>query len=148
MRQSRAQAEDHKFEAERNLRYCGSARVSLDVIHFRDDQLRELDEKHVESLIRQFRVEGCRRENVKNHIPVLISQSCLEVALRVSGLSAAALLNNTNNGYRKLQLPRGSYLTCLHGKHRIQAGREFLSPREKWWVADVYLAGEIVHDWN
>jgi hypothetical protein len=35
----------------------------------------------------------------------------------------------------------GYQLECLHGRHRIQAGREFLSPRNKWWAVDLYLAG-------
>ena len=144
MRQSRAQVEDQRFEAERSLKYRGAARVSLDALQFRNDQRRELDMEHVETLKKQFRVEGCRRENIKAHVPVLIDQSCLDTALRLSGFSAAVLLSNTHNGYPELQLPRGSHLTCLHGKHRIQAGREFLSPRDKWWVVDLYLAGELV----
>ncbi|KAK5400801.1 hypothetical protein LTR06_011261, partial [Exophiala xenobiotica] len=73
-------------------------------------------------------------------------QACLESALDLSRISAAALLTrNTNDpaavgDYPQLQVPVGVRLTCLHGRHRIQAALEFLPARDKWWIADLYLA--------
>jgi hypothetical protein len=53
------------------------------------------------------------------------------------------LLSNPRDRYPELVFPGGYQLECLHGRHRIQAGREFLSPRDKWWAVDLYLAGII-----
>ncbi|TAQ83715.1 hypothetical protein B7494_g7958 [Chlorociboria aeruginascens] len=37
-------------------------------------------------------------------------------------------------------LASGHHLTCLHGRHRIQAAREILPPTDAWWAVDLYLA--------
>jgi Protein of unknown function (DUF3723) len=141
MRQSRTKLEDSKFEAERRLKYRGTARIALEAIHLPEDP----DSRHVERLKGIFRKEGCRPEHIGNHVLLLIDQPCLDTALSISGLSPTALLQNTHNEYPELRLSSGGQIPCLHGKHRIQAGRECLSAREKWWVADLYLAGRFVH---
>ena len=143
MRPSRRQADNARFERERRGKYRGAARITLDVLHFSEKQSTTLDQENVEYLKEVFRREHCRREPVRNHVLVLIDQSCLDTALGLSGISAAALLT-TGDEYPELRLPAGVRLECLHGKHRIQAGREFLSPRDKWWIAELYLAGESV----
>lgn len=66
----------------------------------------ELDGKHVEDLKRQFGVEGCRRENVTNHVPVLIDQSSLDTAIRASEISTAALLRT-----RRIDIQNSGYLS-------------------------------------
>ena len=48
-----------------------------------------------------------------------------------------------SDGYPELAFPDGYQLECLHGKDRIQAAREFLSPRNKWWRVDLYPKGII-----
>lgn len=140
MRRSRSKLEDSRFEAERRLKFRGAARVGLEAIHLTEKP----DEERVERLKGIFREEGCRPEHIGNHVLLLIDQPALDVALRISELSSTALLHNTRNEYPELRLPAGSQLACLHGKHRIQAGRECLSARDKWWVADLYLAGVFV----
>ncbi|KAL5345257.1 hypothetical protein ACLOAV_009627 [Pseudogymnoascus australis] len=63
--------------------------------------------------------------------------------MRDSGVAGHQLLTNPPNEssqYPELVFPRGFQLECLHGRHRIQAGREFLSPRDKWWTVDLYLS--------
>jgi hypothetical protein len=49
--------------------------------------------------------------------PVLIDQSCLDATLKLTGLSAAALLSNQHNGYSELPLYRGSHLTPTNLRH-------------------------------
>lgn len=144
MRSSRARLEDAKFETERCRQYRGTARISLDLLDFPSDACRELDRKNVERLKEAYQREGCRRQFINNHILVVIDQARLDAALDLSGVSAAELLNTSRDDYPELQFCAGMRLACLHGKHRVQAGREFLSPRDKWWVADLYLAGELV----
>lgn len=141
MRQSIAQLEDAKSEEERRLKYRGAARISLDALQFSEDDMKQLDAKNVEHLVDIFRREGCRRQPVRNHISALITQPCLDTALEISRISASSLLTPSSDDYPQLRLPSGIRLTCLHGKHRIQAGREFLRPRDKWWIVDLYLAG-------
>lgn len=131
MRRSRRQADDAKFERERRGKYRGAARISLDVLEFLEKQSAVLDRENVEYLKEVFRCEACRRQPVRNHVLVLIDQSCLDTALVMSDISAASLLT-TGDEYPELRLPSGARLQCLYGKHRIQAGREFLSPRDKW----------------
>ena len=141
MWRSRTKLEDSKFEAERRLKYRGAARIALDAVHLTE----EPDVRQVEHLKKIFRKEGCRPEHIVNHVLLLIDQPCLDAALRTSGLSSTALLQNAHDEYPELRISSGRQLACIHGKHRIQAGREFLSIREKWWVADLYLAGKFLH---
>ena len=143
MRQSRVRAEDARLEVERRLKCKGTARVNLDVLHFLTDEPREPDAKHVEFLKGCFRKEGCRPLEVKNHVPAIIDQRSLDAAMRNSKISARELLTNEPNGCPELVFPAGFHLPYLHGLHRIQAGREFLSPRDKWWAVDLYLSGEF-----
>ncbi|KAL5354472.1 hypothetical protein ACLOAV_000561 [Pseudogymnoascus australis] len=143
MQQSRTQVEDSRLEGERRLKYKGTARISLDVLHFKWNQPRELNSRHVEDLKERFRKEGCRRLPVRKHVPAIIDQQCLDAVMRDSGVAGHQLLTNPPNElsqYPELVFPRGFQLECLHGRHRIQAGREFLSPRDKWWTVDLYLS--------
>ncbi|OBT51206.1 hypothetical protein VE04_07718 [Pseudogymnoascus sp. 24MN13] len=41
--------------------------------------------------------------------------------------------------YPLLEFPTGFRLECLYGRHRIEAGREFLHPGDNWWTVDLYL---------
>lgn len=148
MRQSRARVEDARFERERRSKYRGRARLSLDVLQSVPGEDGTLDTENVERLKKKFQREGCRPEFVDNHILVTIDQDCLDTALSLSRLSAASLFTNTTadgtvaGNYHELRFPAGVRLHCLQGKHRIQAGREFLSPRDKWWIADLYLSSK------
>jgi hypothetical protein len=78
---------------------------------------------------------------VENHIPAIIAASQLNDALHASRLSATELLSYSTEGYPELKFPAGYHLTCLHGRHRIQASREVLAQRNAWWAVDLYLAG-------
>ena len=97
----------------------------------------------MEYLKQCFKKEGCRPLEVPHHIPALIDQERLDAAILASGISAKDLLSNPRDRYPELVFPGGYQLECLHGRHRIQAGREFLLPRDKWWAVDLYLAGMI-----
>jgi hypothetical protein len=141
MRQVQVQEEDIGLEAERRVKYKGTARIKLELLYFRQDESRELDRKHVEYLKQCFQKEGCRPLEVPHHIPAVIDQEQLDAAILASGISARDLLSNPPDGYPELVFPNKFQLECLHGRHRIQAAREFLSPRNKWWAVDLYLAG-------
>lgn len=128
--------QDSALEAERRLRYQGSARISLDVLYF--ERSRELDLNQVEFLKKCFRNEDCQRLPARNHVPAVISQQQLATAMRHSGVSTEQLLAGHLSGYPRLKFPTSFQLECLHGRHRIEAAREFLLPTESWWIVDLY----------
>ncbi|PVH68509.1 hypothetical protein DL98DRAFT_630594 [Cadophora sp. DSE1049] len=142
MSPSQIQAEDSRLEAERRRTFRGSARVSLDALHFQQYKHRDLDTKHIEYLKGCFRTDRCRRSEARNHIEAEIDQQILDVALRDSNVTARELLTNQPNGCPQLVFPQDFQLECLHGQHRIQAAREFLLPTDKWWTVDLYTSGQ------
>jgi hypothetical protein len=143
MDQAQAQIEDTRLEGERRLKYRGTARINLDVLQFRWDLLCKADKKHVEHLERCFEKEGCHRLPCRNHVAAIINHSSLDAAMRKSGVNVLTNIDEAtaNATYSKLVFPDGFQLECLNGLHRILAGRKFLSPKDKWWVVDLYLAG-------
>jgi hypothetical protein len=141
MRQSRFLDQERRLAVERRIKYKGTARIRLDVLHFQWNEPRELNQKNLERLKKCFRTEGCRRLELENHIPATIKESQLDEVIVASGISADALLSNLNNDYPELKFPADYQLECLHGRHRVQAGRETLPSRDKWWTVDLYLEG-------
>jgi len=72
-------------------------------------------------------------------VPALISQQQLANAMRHSGVFTEQLLAGHLSGYSMLKVPTSCHLECLHGRHRIEAAREFLLPTDRWWTVDLYL---------
>ena len=152
MRQEQANAEDSRLDTERWLICKGSALVRFENLKWnkylkRDETKKTPDPVHVEHVKRIFRIEGCRRFHVKHHIPAVVEQHQLDAALkdarrngRWNGdtLPSNYAIINTRDGYPELDFPAG--IECLHGRHRIQAGDEWLPLSEKWWIVDLYLA--------
>ncbi|KAH7330033.1 hypothetical protein BKA65DRAFT_404486, partial [Rhexocercosporidium sp. MPI-PUGE-AT-0058] len=135
---SRFADREERLATEGREKYQGTARIRLEVLHFPQNEPRELDQKNVERLKGYFEKGQCHRVG-RNHIPAVIDQAQLSEALRDSKVSAKTLLNNTDP-HPELKFPVGSQLHCLHGRHRIQAARESLKPRDSWWTVDLYLA--------
>ncbi|PVH68124.1 hypothetical protein DL98DRAFT_475067, partial [Cadophora sp. DSE1049] len=140
---SRFADREERLATEGREKYQGTARIRLDVLHFPQNEPRELDQKNLERLKGYFKNGQCHRAE-RNHIPAVIDQAQLSEVLRDSKVSAKTLLNNTDP-HPMLKFPVGSQLHCLHGRHRIQAAREVLKPRESWWTVDLYLAGTCHH---
>jgi hypothetical protein len=150
MQQSRAaQADDHRLEGEKRLKFMGTAKISLDVLYFQQNQPRQLNLKHVEYLKECFQNEGCHRLPLCRHIPAKIDQWCLDATTQKSGVSARQLLSTAKRArettdYPKLIFPSNVQVGCLHGRHRIEALRKSrLSPEDKWWTVDLYLSGKV-----
>lgn len=139
---TRAQEEELRVQAEKKVKFRGTACIRLEWLYFPGNQPRELKRKNVERLKSNFR-KKCDRLPIKNHIPALIEQQHLDAAIHASGILPANLLSNPNVGYPELVFPTGYQLECLHGRHRIQAAKEVLPLREKWWTVDLYLAGKM-----
>ncbi|EKG09281.1 hypothetical protein MPH_13700, partial [Macrophomina phaseolina MS6] len=132
---------DERIDAERRLKYKGSARISLENLSFSCHDADKLDSKFVHDLKERFESDQCFRLEVRNHIPATIDQTVLNGALQLSSISADALQNSGLNGYPRLTLPDGCRLVCLDGRHRLQAASEFFKfSDDRWWTVDLYLA--------
>ena len=134
--------QEEKLATEGRQKYRGTARIWLEALHFPRDESRHLDLKKVERLKACFKNGQCDRI-LRNHIPAVIDQPQLDTVLRDSSVSAENLLSN-KDPHPFLKFPQGYQLHCLHGRHRIEAAREALTPRDRWWTVDLYLAGRCI----
>jgi len=142
MRQARVREEEVRLEAEKRLKFKGTARIRLEQLHFPWTDAKELNEKNLGRLKAIFQQDGCRRLEMQHHIPAIIDDGRLDAAIITAGVSPRTLLSPpTPDGYPELVFPNGEILECLHGRHRIQAGKEFLPLRDKWWTVYLYLTG-------
>ncbi|KAL9132054.1 MAG: hypothetical protein Q9217_000182 [Psora testacea] len=139
MQQTQALEKESRLEKEKIIKYKGTARIRLKWLHFRRNEPRELDDKHVQDLKSRFQ-KDCRRLDVRNHVPAIIDQQHLDSALRVSRIPEGVLPKNSQHEFPELDFWAGYQLECLHGRHRIQAAKQALSPPNKWWTVDLYLA--------
>lgn len=90
------------------------------MLFFPCEELREPEEKNIKRLRKLFRGEGgCRRLDLRNYIPAVISQLQLEAIIEAFKTSAKLLLEDTRDGYRELDFPLGYWLECLYGRHSL-----------------------------
>ncbi|OAF59379.1 hypothetical protein VC83_04252 [Pseudogymnoascus destructans] len=144
---ARVHAEDLRFETEQRLFCKGSALVKLESLNWEEHKTRQHDLKNVLRLKKIFEKEGCRSLKVGNHIPAIVDQHHLDTAIenvkqnktwKMGILPSSYAMIDSENGYPELEFPGG--IICLHGLHRIQAGKA-LRPAEKCWIVDLYLSG-------
>lgn len=135
--------EEIRLAAERRRKYIGTAKVSISHILFDPPLPRDLDPKNLGRLREIFRKNRCRRLDVDNHVPAIVSQGDLAGALRSANVSQRALLTNDPHQLPQLRFAAGQ-LRALHGRHRVQAGAEVLPPADRWWTVDLYLDGMFV----
>jgi hypothetical protein len=67
---------------EQRLKYLGTAKVNINQIQFEPPLPRDLDSKNVARLCEIFRKNQCRCLDINNHVPAIISQQDLAVALQ------------------------------------------------------------------
>jgi Protein of unknown function (DUF3723). len=132
--------EEVQLATERRLKYIGAAKVSISQIQFDPPLPRDLDTKNVARLRSVFRKNRCRRLDVDNHIPAIVSRLDLANALRRANIPQQSLLTNDAHQLPRLGFMAGQ-LQGLHGRHRVQAGAEILPPADRWWTVDLYLDG-------
>ena len=144
--QSGVDTRDAGVRREQNTSYQGTVRVSLQHLVFDPDLLGRpkqqfLHIKNVERLRHIFATEGCHRLEPAHRIAALISRQELQILERVSNLSQSALRSNAETDLPMLTMPAGMRLRVLHGQHRLEAARRFLSSKDAWWAVDLYLDG-------
>ena len=139
MWRSQPREDESRLEAEKRVKYKGTARIKLKCLHFQTDEEKP-DGKNVERLKSIFRRDCCRLD-AHNFIAAVIEQQALDVAVELSGISAQQLCRDPPGGYPELVFPAGYRVDCLHGRHRIQAAKEL---DLEWWMVDLYLAGMLI----
>ncbi|KAJ5198755.1 uncharacterized protein N7498_007872 [Penicillium cinerascens] len=130
--------EEVQLASERRLKYLGTAKVRLNEIMFNPPLPEDLDPKNLERLREIFRKHRCRRLDIENHVPAIVSREGFEEALHKAHISAEDLSASSANTLPLLRFPAGE-LKGLHGRHRAQVGSEMLAPVDRWWIVDLYL---------
>lgn len=137
MRQIEAEKEDYRNRAEDERTYVGTALIGLEHLGFGD---RERDQKEVDYLKRCFENDGAH--HIERPVRALIERQALEIALGKAGISAAKLMNGSDE-YTELVFPSGYQLLCLNGQDRIEAAREVLDATTKRWTVRLHLSGIV-----
>lgn len=124
--------------------FCGSIKCPIRRLRYESINVdpRQLDFKNVARLVGVFKLEGCRRLESQNHVPALISRAALHTLLEHIPRGQSSLDLKDKDGVPFLVDPPND-LTCLHGRHRIEAAKKYLHPDDKWWVVDLYADGEV-----
>lgn len=122
--------------------FIGTARIALSSLEFAEG--RQIDPEIVNNLKVLFRKTGCRRHDPDNYIPAFITDREMRDALRITGLKQGSFKTPSKDGsLHLLRIPEGTQTFCLHGRHRIQAAREFMrADTDKWWSVNLYLVTE------
>jgi hypothetical protein len=139
--QHRATAQEKILAEDQEENFRGTACVSLRKLIFKPEYSRDVDKRNVERLKRIFATQGCLRLSPSNHVPAIIDEQDLKVALQYSRRTLEDLLNSAQDAPPKLAFPPNYMLQCIHGQHRILAAMEILKPKEEWWTVDLYLSG-------
>ena len=145
--QSQAEKLVRKLAEDRSANYRGTVRARFEYLEFDEEGLRETHQKDVERLIGVYETAAvCDPLDPDHRIPAIISQQNLDLAIRHTGTSLENLLTCSRKLPPELKFPPGYHLKCLHGQHRVEAAKQWgkLSPKDKWWAVDLYLAGAVI----
>lgn len=135
MQRTRVQAQEESLGREKETKYIGSARIRLEHFDFSKTEPDVPDRSNVKNLVSIFEGGGCFQQD-RHHVTAVIDRE------HSTGISSNVLIDNAQTERPELQLPSEFRLECLHGRCRVQAGRE-MTPPQLWWTVDLYLAGMI-----
>ncbi|KAI9773215.1 MAG: hypothetical protein M1839_002223 [Geoglossum umbratile] len=106
MDQAQVEIIERRIAEDRGKYYRGTAVVRFEYLHFGSQCPRQLNRENVESLKDTFRREGCLRLEPKHHIPALIDQQVLDLAIESSRpVSLDTLLKNPEATPPELKMP-------------------------------------------
>ena len=133
-------AQSEHVSREKIKSFCGSAKIWICKLQPEDMYInpRQLDPKNVARLKNVYQLEGCHRFEPEHHIPVITKINVLEQALQRANISMSRIKSLDEPTFLEFD----DNLTYLHGRHRLEAAKEFLPPDENWWIADFYLEGD------
>ena len=135
-------AKETRLEEDRKLSFYGSARVDLDALAFERSPECQISQPNIQRLFSAFEKAGCLRLHPQYHVPAVITKEQLDGALTSAESPADALLSKDPEQWPLLTFPDDYRVQCLHGRHRIEAAKRFLSISDRWWVVDFYTSGQ------
>jgi hypothetical protein len=83
--QYHATEQERKLAEDREENFQGTTYISLRRLIFKPEYSRDVDRKNIERLKRIFARQGCLRLSPSNHVPAIITEQDLKVALQYSG---------------------------------------------------------------
>ncbi len=98
MRRAQVSEAESRVEADKHIKYEGTARLRLKSLCFRPNRPYECDRENIERLKSIFRKE-CLRLDASNHVLAVIEQQALLAAIRLSGITAGQLTEYSPGGY-------------------------------------------------
>jgi hypothetical protein len=131
-----------RIEEERKQCFYGSAQVDLDVLAFDASPAYQANEPNIKRLLSTFQRAGCLRLHPQYHVPAIIAKEQLDEAIANAASSQDALLHHHPSKWPILIFPDSFRVQCLHGRHRIKAGKRYLSVNDRWWVVDFFASGK------
>ncbi len=129
MQCTRVQAQEESLGREKQTKYIGSARIRLEHFDFSKTEFDVPDRFNVKKLLSIFKGGGCFQQDSRHHVTTVIDREQLDLAIHSTGISSDVVLDNVQTERPELQLPPGFRLECLHGRCRVQAGREMTPPK-------------------
>lgn len=137
---ARQQAVDHETDKDHHFR--GRAKVALEHLAFDTVRERADDPRNQRFLVEAFRRNGCVPLDPTFHVPALINDADLQLAMGTAQVVSTSLLTRNAAQLPRLRFPSHFRLQCLSGKHRVAAAQECLPPAEQWWIVELYSNGE------
>ena len=129
---------ESQIEEERKQLFYGSARIDLDALTFDTSPAYQPNEPNIERLLSTFQRSGCLRLHPQYHVPAVITKEQLDEAITTAASSQDSLLHHDPSRWPILIFPDGFRVQCLHGRHRTEAAKRYLSVNDRWWVVDFY----------
>jgi len=93
MRQVRAREEEVRLEAEKRLKFKGTARIRLKQLHFLWNDAKKLNKKNVDRLKGIFQRHGCRKVEVRYRVLAIIDEGRLDAAIAAAEISPRTLVS-------------------------------------------------------
>ena len=118
MRRAQVSEAESRVEADRHIKYRGTARIRLKSLCFRPNEPQERNRANIERLKAIFRKEYLRLD-ANNYVPAVIEEQALFAATQLSGITAGQLIESSSGGYPELVFPAGYQLEYLYRQDRI-----------------------------
>jgi hypothetical protein len=122
-------------------RFIGTVRIPLESFQYESESVfgvKSLNPENILRLIRTFELEGCNRS--KHAVDATITAAQLKRTLQSLGIEEKEALRDDRE---RIKFPKEFPVVCIHGKHRLEAGRRFLRNDQLWWDANLWEEGML-----
>ena len=139
------------IQVQKDTHFRGFARLSVDQLTFETEHDGEgvelhaneaVDQRKVADLLRSYLEDGCHRSDRMHSLPVVAHEEILGQKLASEGDQGTHSFSQLVHNAPLLALPDDVRITCLDGRLRVVAARQFLPVDDRWWTVEVYDAGE------